>query len=427
MADTLVMVGTRKGLWIGRSDEARLDWTWTGPHFAMEEVYSALVDTRGERPRLLAGASSSWLGPQVWRSDDLGETWQETPNGAIRFPEDTGEAVARVWQLTPGAEDGVVYAGTEPGAIFKSTDRGRDVPARARPVGQPAAPGVERRLRGPGVPHDPAPPARAGEGAGRDLDRRRLPHRRRRRLVVPVQHGCEGRVHAGRPQLPGVRPVRAQGDASPGTARAALPAEPRWRLPLRRRRRHLAGHRARAPVGVRVPDRGPPPRPRDGLRLPDRRRRRPLAGRGSRPGVALERRGRALGAARRRRAARPVLRGGDARRPVRGHPRRRRASTSAAATAASGPRPTRARRGRRSTRTFPTCASSGPPSSESRDPHAGQPVAPPRRRGLARVDRLGRPRSNDASSSMSERLWSSISATAIRVTIAQPRIAAAIE
>ena len=98
------MVGTRKGLWIGRSDEARRDWSWTGPHFAMEEVYSCLVDTRGDRPRLLAGASSSWLGPQVWRSDDLGETWQETPNGAVRFPEDTGAAVARVWQLTPGVE-----------------------------------------------------------------------------------------------------------------------------------------------------------------------------------------------------------------------------------------------------------------------------------------------------------------------------------
>ena len=40
MSDTLVMVGTRKGLWIGRSDETRRDWSWTGPHFAMEEVYS---------------------------------------------------------------------------------------------------------------------------------------------------------------------------------------------------------------------------------------------------------------------------------------------------------------------------------------------------------------------------------------------------
>src|SRR5215472_11955221 len=124
MSDTLVMVGTRKGLWIGRSDERRRDWSWTGPHFPMEEVYSCMIDTRGDAPRLLVGASSSWLGPQVWRSDDLGATWQETPNGAVRFPDDAGAKVERVWQLVPGCEDGVVYAGTEPAAVFRSTDRG---------------------------------------------------------------------------------------------------------------------------------------------------------------------------------------------------------------------------------------------------------------------------------------------------------------
>jgi photosystem II stability/assembly factor-like uncharacterized protein len=124
MTKTVVLAGTRKGLWIGVSDERRQDWSWTGPHFPMEEVYSCLIDTRGDSPRILAGASSSWLGPQVWRSDDLGVSWQETPGGAVRFPEDTGAAVARVWQLQPGVEDGVVWAGTEPGAIFRSTDRG---------------------------------------------------------------------------------------------------------------------------------------------------------------------------------------------------------------------------------------------------------------------------------------------------------------
>ena len=121
---TVLLVGTRKGLWIGTSDDARETWDWTGPHFSMEEVYSGLVDTRGDTPRVLVGSSSSWLGPQVWRSDDLGATWQETPNGAVRFPEDTDASVARVWQLVPGAEDGVVFAGTEPGAIFRSEDGG---------------------------------------------------------------------------------------------------------------------------------------------------------------------------------------------------------------------------------------------------------------------------------------------------------------
>ena len=122
--DTVLLVGTRKGMWIGTSDEARKDWEFTGPHFDMEEVYSCLVDTRGDRPRLLAGASSSWLGPQVKRSDDLGASWQETPGGAVRFPEGTDATVARVWQLVPGAEPDVVYAGTEPAAVFRSTDRG---------------------------------------------------------------------------------------------------------------------------------------------------------------------------------------------------------------------------------------------------------------------------------------------------------------
>ena len=81
---TIVMVGTRKGMWIGRSDASREEWAFDGPHFDMEEVYSCLIDTRGDRPRLLSGASSSWLGPQVRRTDDLGATWQEAPDGAIR-------------------------------------------------------------------------------------------------------------------------------------------------------------------------------------------------------------------------------------------------------------------------------------------------------------------------------------------------------
>ena len=65
MADTILMVGTRKGLWVGRSDERRTDWSWSGPHFDMTEVYSCMVDTRGDHPRLFAGAASPWTGPQI--------------------------------------------------------------------------------------------------------------------------------------------------------------------------------------------------------------------------------------------------------------------------------------------------------------------------------------------------------------------------
>lgn len=123
---TLLMVGTRKGLWLARSED-RATWSWRGPFFEMTEVESVMIDRRGDTPRLLAGTKSSWFGPQVHRSDDLGGTWAETPNGAIRFPEDTGAAFVSAWQLTPGSpagDDDVVWAGTEPGAIFRSTDRG---------------------------------------------------------------------------------------------------------------------------------------------------------------------------------------------------------------------------------------------------------------------------------------------------------------
>jgi hypothetical protein len=121
MADTILMVGTRKGLWVGRSDERRTKWSWSGPHFDMAEVYSCMVDTRGDRPRLFAGASSSWTGPQIQVSDDLGETWR--PTGGAHFPEGMDTSVERVWQLVP-AGDQTVYAGTEPGAVFRSDDAG---------------------------------------------------------------------------------------------------------------------------------------------------------------------------------------------------------------------------------------------------------------------------------------------------------------
>lgn len=122
MTGTILMVGTRKGLWVGTADEGRQAWAWTGPHFDMMEIYSCLIDTRGGRTRLFVGASSPWTGPQIQVSEDLGATW--TATAGAHFPEDVDASVERVWQLVPGARDGVLYAGTEPGAVFRSEDDG---------------------------------------------------------------------------------------------------------------------------------------------------------------------------------------------------------------------------------------------------------------------------------------------------------------
>jgi len=124
MTQTLVAIGTRKGLWLARSND-RNTWSLDGPHFLMREVPSIGIDTRREQPRLLVGVRSEHWGPTIMRSDDLGQSWDETPEGAIHFPDDTGAAVERVWQITPDVhDDDVVWASTEPQALWRSADRG---------------------------------------------------------------------------------------------------------------------------------------------------------------------------------------------------------------------------------------------------------------------------------------------------------------
>ncbi len=125
MSETVLLIGTRKGLWIGRSSQGRTSWALDGPQLLMEEVTSVGVDPRpSEQPRLFAGSTSFVYGTRVLHSDDLGATWAAVPQDAIRFPERTGATLAKVWQIAPGVEPGEVWAGTEPSAVFRSTDGG---------------------------------------------------------------------------------------------------------------------------------------------------------------------------------------------------------------------------------------------------------------------------------------------------------------
>ena len=126
MSEAVVLVGTRKGLWVGRSDAQHRRWEWSEPEFLMQGIYGTCIDTRGERPRLFVSGTSEHWGPGVYSSDDLGRTWTETQGAAVRFPEDLGSSVERVWQIQPGGVDepDVVYAGTQPSALFRSEDRG---------------------------------------------------------------------------------------------------------------------------------------------------------------------------------------------------------------------------------------------------------------------------------------------------------------
>ncbi|MEU8540434.1 exo-alpha-sialidase [Streptomyces sp. NPDC048717] len=124
MTDVLLTVGTRKGLFTGRRKNGR--WTFDDPHFNAQAIYSIGIDTRRARPRILVGGDSAHFGPSVFHSDDLGASWTEPACPAVKFPLDTGVSLERVWQLhpAPAHSPDVVYAGTEPAALFRSADGG---------------------------------------------------------------------------------------------------------------------------------------------------------------------------------------------------------------------------------------------------------------------------------------------------------------
>ena len=123
----LLAIGTQKGLFLARAADDRRAWEVSPAHFGMQAVYAVAVDRRGGAPRLLASVDSSHFGPSVAVSDDLGGTWQEPESAPLAFPAEAGAAVERIWQIAPAgpAQPGVVYAGTQPSALFRSTDGGR--------------------------------------------------------------------------------------------------------------------------------------------------------------------------------------------------------------------------------------------------------------------------------------------------------------
>lgn len=122
----LLMIGTAKGLFLARRERVGEAWQVSVPHFPMTSVYAVGIDTRGGTPRLLAGVESSHFGPSVAISDDLGASWREPEEAPIAFPKETGESLKQVWALQPGAvsEPSVVWAGSQPSALFKSTNGG---------------------------------------------------------------------------------------------------------------------------------------------------------------------------------------------------------------------------------------------------------------------------------------------------------------
>ena len=128
MPRLVVLVATRKGLFVLAADKARRAWSIDGPHFLGQVVNHAVLDPRDART-LLAAVKAGHLGPTVFRSEDLGKSWAESatpPAFPKAAPGEGGESVDHVFWLTPGhaTEPGVWYAGSSPQGLFCSEDGG---------------------------------------------------------------------------------------------------------------------------------------------------------------------------------------------------------------------------------------------------------------------------------------------------------------
>ena len=134
MSDGL-LVATRKGLFTFRR-KAPGDWRRAGVVFLGEPVTMCLLDERSGT--LYAALDLGHYGIKLRRSRDGGDTWTEGPEpGYPPRPDDWEErddlpgsqapwSTRMIWALEPGGrdEDGVLWAGTIPGGLFRSADGG---------------------------------------------------------------------------------------------------------------------------------------------------------------------------------------------------------------------------------------------------------------------------------------------------------------
>lgn len=119
--EVIVLVGTKRGLFLIRSDGERTRWAISDPVLAGREIYYAFLDPRDGRTVWAASKHAVW-GTHIHRSEDGGASWQvleAAPHHA------DGRGLEAVWHLAAGAGSSVtVFAGIEPAGLFRSDDGG---------------------------------------------------------------------------------------------------------------------------------------------------------------------------------------------------------------------------------------------------------------------------------------------------------------
>ena len=123
---TTLLLGTRKGVWVLRSDANRRRWDADGPMHLGHIAHHVVLDPRDQRTLLMA-TRTGHLGPTVLRSTDLGASWTEASRPpAFATGDPLERALRAVFWLSPGHADepGCWYAGGSPQGLFRSEDAG---------------------------------------------------------------------------------------------------------------------------------------------------------------------------------------------------------------------------------------------------------------------------------------------------------------
>jgi photosystem II stability/assembly factor-like uncharacterized protein len=131
MAQTVLLVGTRKGCFVLESAGDRRDWNVRGPFCEGWPVYHAVYDPASGT--IYAAAASEWHGAGVWRSPDLGETWELSSEGLSYS--DGAQKLSKVSGLA--ATQGRLLAGAEAAGVFESRDQGATWSVLSTLDGQP--------------------------------------------------------------------------------------------------------------------------------------------------------------------------------------------------------------------------------------------------------------------------------------------------